>query len=219
MNVKAIVFLSACLAVSVSVGQDAIKRETPRIPSPVFTTIKLPSGAVFASTMVKMAENWENLLFPDPSHVYVVNYRSGMVQSVCSNTDGKMDGWVAQLHPNGRLSSLAHYKNSQLDGRQGIWDAETGFRLVYGEFAKDKKVGFMCVFHENRPRVIQEWEKGKMQGEYLILYDPEGKSTVVPLEGCDAQQAAEMSRANAVLIKDRVGLYRGRESPEVEPCR
>jgi hypothetical protein len=109
--------------------------------------------------------------------VYVAKYPSKKLQGVYSLKAAKIDGAAATLYEAGHLQTLALYSKGSLNGSLKQWD-ETGQRLLYADFKNGRKHGLICLFRDGMPWLVQEWDKGDAEGEYLVQWHDDGPSII-----------------------------------------
>lgn len=164
--------------------------------------IALPSGAVLTEAMLGVPDQWQRKLFPEDVAVFVSKYPDDSVQGVFAMKNAKIEGWAAMLYEDGRLQSLASYKDTRLHGSLKQWE-ENGNRLLYAEYAGGKKQGLTCLFCAGRPWLVQECDRGTVKTECLVKWSG-NVPRAVPSDYLDADSGkwwvalmdfAEMSEA------------------------
>ncbi|MCE5267965.1 MAG: hypothetical protein LLG00_08775 [Planctomycetaceae bacterium] len=163
--------------------------------------LKLPSGVALTEVKLEMPHNWEDKLYPEGLSIYRAEYPGGSVRALVTISEaaknkGKFHGWVATLHANGGLQTLAQYKDGELDGPRKRW-AEDGTRLFYAEYKRGKKDGVLCLFQKGRPRWIEEWKwqsQKAPQNEYLVKVASDG-FRLVPANQATSDEKEEMQKA------------------------
>jgi S1-C subfamily serine protease len=131
--------------------------------------INLPSGVQFTEVMLQIPKGWKEKLFPGNSPIFVWKYPNDEIEGIFTYDKGKLDGPAVTLYEDGHLCTLANYCQNDLDGPFRMFD-ENKHRLLYAEYKRDKKWGIVCMFHKGEPRLIQNWDKGKIKEEYLVAF-------------------------------------------------
>lgn len=164
---------------------------------PLRIDLTLPSGAVLCESMLEVPDRWQRKLFPEKTIIYVATWPNGDVRGIFSLDHAKLDGYAIALHETGHLQTLAFYKRANLDGRMIQWK-ETGERLFYAEHKCGNKHGLFCLFRDDLPWLIQEWEKKTIQNEYIVEYLAEGPR-LTPVDQMNDRQREEYGRAVSEL--------------------
>ena len=82
-------------------------------------------------------------------------------------------GWRKIAHANGKVSSLSHFKDGELDGLQTGWH-ENGKKRVQFRYKDGEKDGLWTVRDENGQKEFEFcWKDGKRVGDW-ILYRKDG---------------------------------------------
>ena len=130
--------------------------------------------------------------------IYVAKYPNGNIQAVITfNWVGKLDGPMAILYDSGHLSALAGYTTGELGGALRLWE-ESGRRLLYAEYTKGRKTGLVCLFREDMPWWIQQWDKNNLAAEYLLKW-ADGVPNVIPKAKLGAEEVKELADASKTL--------------------
>ncbi len=146
----------------VSFGDEA---QSPRSDG---NSIQLPSG-----TVVKIASfavhhpKWRDW-FPADQAFFAEKYGDETLKGMHKRYKGRLDGASAVLHENGNLKMLAYYPDGQRQGPCRVWD-EDQHMLFYAKFKDGKKQGVTCLFKNGTPWLIQEWDKGTLQNETVLV--------------------------------------------------
>ncbi len=145
-------------------------------------SITLPSGAALTEAMTETPEKWLDMNFPidqiqKGAPVYIATYPNGELQGVYWYKDGKLHGPAAGIHESGGRCIMANYHMSQRDGRLLHWE-ENGLRCLYAQYTRGKKDGLLCLFRNDTPWLIQEWDKDQLAGEYLVKASGSGFEAV-----------------------------------------
>ena len=111
--------------------------------------------------------DWVEKYFPRGANVSVGKYPNDKVQSICSYYQTKLDGAAATLYENGKLCTLANYHMAARDGWIRVWN-ENMERLYFAEYKRGKKHGLTCLFRDDLPWYVQQYEKGDLVGAYLV---------------------------------------------------
>lgn len=159
--------------------------------------IVLPSGAVLNEPMLDVPEKWQYKLFPENATTYMATWPNGDVRGIFTLDDAKLDGWAIALYESGDMQTLAFYKRAKLDGRMIQW-RENGERLLFAERKHGNKHGLICLFQDDIPWLLQEWEKSKIQCEYLVKH-AEGKFNLVPKPEMNVEETEEYANALSEL--------------------
>jgi len=150
--------------------------------------ITLPSGVVLTESMFTVPGDWRNNLFSKGANVFVKTYpRDQSTRGKFILDDkGKLDGAAAMLYENGELQTLAVYSNNTRNGCLRQWD-EAGKCILYAEYQRGRKNGVLCFLQKGRPWLVQEYDKGRPQSEYLVKWTQESPHilSTVQLTGGD----------------------------------
>lgn len=131
--------------------------------------VKLPSDRQLTQALMELPRDWTKTLFPKDEVVYARKYTSGNVQGVYTFAQAKLNGPAAILYEDGGLSTLASYAMSDRDGPLRRWETDKK-RLLYAEYKRDKKHGAVCLFREDLPWFVQEYDMGEVKAEYLVKW-------------------------------------------------
>jgi S1-C subfamily serine protease len=136
----------------------------------VFDTIPIPSGAAFSRALMEIPDNWQRLYFPDEIDVFVTAYPDAKLEGVFAFNDALLHGPCARLYDNGKLGTLCRYHEGDLDGDLHLWEKNRD-RLLFAQYKRGRKNGFVCLFEAGSPRLVQEWKTGKLLSEHLVSFD------------------------------------------------
>ncbi|NLF10116.1 MAG: hypothetical protein GX594_19370 [Pirellulaceae bacterium] len=182
---------------------------------PLSIDITLPSGTVLCESMLEVPDNWQKIYFPKDTNIYVATWPNGDVRGIFSLEDAKLNGYAVALHEAGHFQMVACYKRANLDGSMIQWQ-ENGERLCYAEHKAGRKHGLFCLFSNDLPWLIQEWDKGIMQKEYIVKYLEEGTS-VTPKDQMDDQDIAEygIALSELAMFEAEFGKYESQLKQEL----
>lgn len=152
-------------------------------------SITLPSGAKLTEAMLEVPRKWEKKLFPDEATVYIATYPNDEIQGVFTLDNAKLDGAAIALFESGYFQTLAFYRRANLNGPMKQWN-ENGECLLYADYKYGRKHGLLCLFQAGSPWLIQEWDKGNVQNEYLVKF-----SELMPKAQMNAEESEEYRKA------------------------
>ncbi len=167
------------------------KASSPRI------YITLPSGAILNEPMLDMPDDWAEKYFPENVVAYLSKWPNGDVRGVYSLDNAKLDGYAIELYESGYFHTFARYKSARLDGRMMQWK-EDGRRLLFAQHKRGNKHGLICLFRNNLPWLLQEWDKGSLQSGYLVSYS-ENRYNLIPKTQFSDRQTEEYGTAQSEL--------------------
>jgi hypothetical protein len=160
-------------------------------------SIRLASGAALTESMLSIPTGWQQSLFPQGIAPFVDTYPNDAVRGVFTLKKGLLHGWAATLYDNGRLQTLALYKDARLHGPLRQW-SKNGERILYADYKCGRKDGLLCFFQKGKPRLIQEWTTGRVQSESLVKWK-QGSPYALPKAQFTENDIAESSRASEEL--------------------
>lgn len=172
-------------------------KKKKRYATPSRLDITLPSGAVLRESMLGVPDHWQDKYFPKTATVYLATSPNGDIRGVFTLDDAKLDGWAIALYESGHFQTLAFFKRANMDGRMIQWK-ENGERLLYAEHKCGNKHGLYCLFQDDLPWLIQEWNKKKIQNEYLVKYVG-GLPNLTPKSQMNDEESEEYGRAISEL--------------------
>jgi hypothetical protein len=146
------------------------------VPPPF--TVTLPSGTELTQTLMEPPRNWIDRMFPDDDQVYVEKFTDGKIRGVYCYAQGKLNGGAVTLYADGGVSTLANYEMSQREGPLRRWE-ESKKRLLYAEYKRDKQTGLICLFRDDLPWFVQEYDRSDVPTEYLVKWSG-GKGEAIP---------------------------------------
>ena len=152
-----------CLVLSVA----ACFGEEEPVPPVAGGAIRLPSGTVVKIASFTAHPKWKQS-FPPDQPFFAEKYAEGNLKGMHSRYSGRLDGASAVLHENGKLKMLAFYPDGQQQGACRVWDEEKNM-LLYAKYQDNKKHGITCLFKDGKPWLIQEWDKGTLQNETMLV--------------------------------------------------
>jgi len=155
--------------------------------------LALPSGARLTEAMLEVSNGWQEELFPKNAIVYVAKYPNNKIQGIFTLKKAKLNGAAASLYENGNIQTLVFYKEADLHGPMRQWN-ENGEWLFYAKFNHGKKHGLACLFQNGTPWLIQEYDKGIAQNNYLVKWT-QSSAIIVPTEQLTSDENFEMSEA------------------------
>jgi len=135
-----------------------------------FNSIALPGGDQFKQRDIELPDDWQSRHFPRDGLVYTSEHSNGQLQGLYSFDGPKLDGAVATFHDSGELASLGFFRDGQRDGAVHLWD-EQSRRILYAEYVRDARQGFLCLFVKAQPRLLQRWmadSRNPATDEYLV---------------------------------------------------
>ncbi|MEN6449922.1 MAG: hypothetical protein ABFC96_05460 [Thermoguttaceae bacterium] len=190
--------------------------DTPRATAALRdVNLSLPSGARLTEAQLLVPGDWRQALFSDRRAVHNAEYPNKSIRGLVTLSDsakskGKVHGWVAALHENGRLQTLSHYREGELDGVRQHWN-EDGKRLFYAEYKRGRKDGVLCLFRQGMPWRIEEWtsrEQKKPVTEYLVMRISEGVRLVPRSEwnNDDLAQMEKEKRESMAVVAQLVAI-------------
>ena len=158
-------------------------------------SIQLPSGTVVTVASFAAHPKWKEW-FPPDQPFFAEKYGDENLQGMHSRYSGRLDGASATLHENGKLKMLAFYPGGQRQGPCRVWDEEQHM-LLYSKYKDNKKHGVTCLFKDGAPWLIQEWDKGALQNETVVVHKGSGFVAVD-----NAEQLAKAKARLSAVEKD-----------------
>ncbi|MGD0383134.1 MAG: hypothetical protein ABSA77_06425 [Thermoguttaceae bacterium] len=130
-------------------------------------SIKLPSGTVVKTAIFAIQPKWKEW-FPPDNAFFAEKYAEGNLKGMHSRYSGRLDGPSVTLHENGNIKMLAFYPEGQRQGAFRLWDEDKNL-VLYSKYQDNKNDGITCLFKDGAPWLIQEWNKGNLQSETLVV--------------------------------------------------
>jgi len=161
--------------------------------------VALPSGKELSQAVMELPKDWTKSLFPNDDLVYVAKYPSDKVQGVHTFYQGKLNGPAATLYEDGGLAALVNYSMSDRDGTIRLWE-ENKRRLLYAETKRGKMHGAVCLFRDDLPWFVQEYDMGDLTAEYLVKWK-DGTSEVLPRDKLTSDDLRETAAARTRLTE------------------
>ena len=146
------------------------------VPPPFAVT--LPSGTELTQSLMEPPHNWIDRMFPDDDQVYVEKFTDGKIRGVYCYTLGKLNGGAVTLYADGGVSTLANYATNEREGPVRLWE-ESKKRLLYADYKGDKPTGLVCLFRDDLPWFVQEYDRSDVPTEYLVKWSG-GKAEAIP---------------------------------------
>jgi S1-C subfamily serine protease len=166
------------------------KPSNPRRSTPVstsssdrFPVVTLPSGASLSHTIVEVPNKWPECNFTEESAARLIKFPNGEPKALHTFLDARLHGPSFLLNEDGEKRWAADYFESDRHGSLRIWDHNSEMSL-FSQYVRGGKKGFVCVFDDGMPWLVQEWDKNRMHGEYLVKWNA-GVPTV-----CDSKQVS-----------------------------
>jgi len=158
-------------------------------------SIQLPSGTVVKIASFATHPNWKECFPPD--HAFFAEKNDeGNLKGMHSRYSARLDGVSATLHENGNLKILAFYPGGKCQGMFRLWDEEKHM-LLYSHYKDNQKHGITCLLNDGTPWLVQEWEKGALQSETVLVRKG---SEFVPVD--DAEQLAKAQKRLSTIEKE-----------------
>ncbi len=193
--------------------------------------IELPSKKVLSDSAPSFTApvQWRQKFFPQGVDVYVARRGGNVVQGVFALNKSKPHGASATLHDNGRLKTIAFYSEGRLNGPVRTWTDEKQ-RLLYAEYRNGDKQGLVCLYRQEKPWLVQEWDRAKLQREYLVSCDSESPAVLssVDIQGNRAELADALGQLNDLeeemrlehsRIRSEISRWASREDRRVKQRR
>ena len=158
-------------------------------------SIQLPSGTVLKTASFAVHPKWKES-FPADRPFFAEKYAEGNLKGMHSRYSGRLDGASVTLHENGNLKVLAYFPEGQQQGSCRVWDEEKHL-LLYSKYKDNKKNGITCLLKDGAPWLIQEWDKGELQSESVLVRKGSDFVTVD-----DAQQLAKAQKRLSAVEKE-----------------
>jgi len=130
-------------------------------------SIQLPSGTVVKTTSFAFHAQWKQV-FPPDQPFFAEKYTEGNLKAIHSRYSGRLDGASVTLHEDGTLKTFMNFPGGHCQGPFRVWD-EDNHMLLYSKCQDDKKHGVTCLFKDGTPWLVQEWDKGELQSESVIV--------------------------------------------------
>jgi hypothetical protein len=87
---------------------------------------------------------------------------------------------------------------------EGLTDK--GERLLYAEYATGNKNGLLCLFREQLPWFVQEWQEGVFKEEYLVMYVDKAPKALPSAKFAEADVAdCDSAREQLGAVERRLG--------------
>jgi S1-C subfamily serine protease len=159
--------------------------------------ITLPSGAELSDTILRIPKNWRGTYFPGANSVYEDKYPDGSLLGFYTYEEGKLHGPAVRLYESGRLMALAHYHMSKRDGELRSWN-EQRQQLLYAKFVRGRKDGLLCLFRDDLPWLIQQWDKDQLVDSCLVKFEV-GVPRAIPETKLSEEETTEYLEAKKEL--------------------
>ncbi len=164
----------------------------PKYVPPPFA-VTLPSGTELTQTLMEPPHNWIDRMFPDDDQVYVEKFTDGKIRGVYCQTQFKLNGGAVTLYAEGGVSTLANYEMSEREGPVRRWE-ESRKRLFYAEYKQGKQTGLICLFRDDLPWFVQEYDRSDVPTEYLVKWS-DGKGEAIPHDRLPPEDLRETAAA------------------------
>jgi len=158
-------------------------------------SIQLPSGTVVKTASFGVHPKWKESFPPDHAF-FAEKYGEGNLKGMHSRHGAGLDGASATLHENGNLKMLAYFPEGQQQGSCRVYDEEKHL-LLYSKYKDNRKHGITCLLKNGDPCLVQEWDKGELQSESVLVR--KGGDFV---SADDPQQVAEAQSRLSVVEKE-----------------
>jgi S1-C subfamily serine protease len=132
-----------------------------------FPSIELPSGSTFSHTIVAIPKDWPDSHFTKEAAVRLTKYANGEPKALHSFLNARLHGPSFLIAENGSGRWAADYYEGNRHGSFRVWGADSKMAL-FAQYVRGGKKGFVCVFQNGMPWLIQEWDKNQKNEEYLI---------------------------------------------------
>ena len=197
LSLSAMVFgaFLVILATALTAGRVSRGDESPAAP-PAGDSIRLPSGTAVKIASFAMNPKWRDW-FPADHAFFVEKFSDETLKGMHSRYAGGLDGASVVLHENGNPKVLWFYRGGQRQGPVRLWDAEKRM-MLYSNYEDSKRHGITCLFRDDTPWLAQEWDKGALQNETVLVRKG---SDLVAVD--DAQQ---LTQAHETLSAVKKGL-------------
>jgi hypothetical protein len=130
-------------------------------------SIRLPWGTVVKISVFAVQPKWTEW-FPQDNEFYAEKYADGNLKGMHSRHVGRLDGPSVTLHENGNLKILAFYPEGKRNGPFRVWDEDKHLQM-YKKYQDDKNHGITCLLRDDTPWFVQEWEKGVLKNETVLV--------------------------------------------------
>ena len=130
-------------------------------------SVQLPSGTVVKIGSFAAHPKWQEC-FPPDKPFFAEKYADENLKGMHSRYSGRLDGASVTLYENGNLKMVAYYPDGQHQGPCRVWDEEQHM-LLYSKYKDNKKHGITCLLKDGAPWLIQEWNKGAMESETVLV--------------------------------------------------
>ena len=130
-------------------------------------SIQLPSGTAVKIASFAAHPKWRES-FPPDQPFFAEKYAEGNLEGMHARYSGRLDGASVTLHENGNLKVLTYYPEGQQQGSCRVWD-EDKHMLLYSKYRDNKKHGITCLFKNDTPWLAQEWNKGDLESETVLV--------------------------------------------------
>jgi hypothetical protein len=134
---------------------------------PGWTSLTLPSGRSLARAAIDISGRALPSMFPVGTDIRVKLHPNGVLATVVSLYNRKLDGPTAALYPTGALRALVKYERGALNGPVRCWN-DNREMIFYGEYKDGKADGVCMTFAGNKPVIVQERRSGQLGQEYTV---------------------------------------------------
>ena len=158
-------------------------------------SIQLPSGTVVKIASFAVHAEWKQV-FPPDQPFFAEKYPEGSLRGMHCRYSGRLDGASVTLHEDGTLKTLMYFPGGHCDGPFRVWD-EDNHIVLYSKCQDGKKHGVTCLFKDGTPWLVQEWDKGELQSESVVVRKGGDFVTVD-----DAEQLAKAKKRLSAVEKE-----------------
>ena len=177
----------------------------PKYVPPPFA-VTLPSGTELTQALMEPPRNWIDRMFPDDDQVYVEKFTDGKIRGVYCYAQGKLHGGAVTLYADGGVSTLASYDMSEREGPVRRWE-ENKKRLLYADYKGDKPTGLVCLFRDDLPWFVQEYDRSDVPTEYLVKWSG-GTAEAIPHNRLPPEDLRETAAARDKIQELQASLER-----------
>ena len=172
-------------------------------------TVTLPSGTELTQSLMDPPANWIDRMFPDDDQVYVEKFTDGKFRGIYNHIPGKLHGGAVTLYNEGSVSTLANYSMNERDGPVRRWQ-ESRERLFYADYKADKPSGLVCLFRDDRPWFVQEYDRSDVPTEYLVKWNGDA-AEAIPHNRLPPEDLRETAAARDKIREIEAALTRAEE--------
>jgi hypothetical protein len=174
--------------------------------------VRLPGDKSIASSVgdLNVRATWDEI-FKQRSPVAVVQQEEYHLAAECEPATKRLDGLLTVVYPTGQPKLHASYKDNKREGTLVRWN-ENGQLLYYEKTRNDKVYEMACLFKDNRPWLIEDYDRFTRVAIYRIDENKVAKTYHDEQETAEDPSARDafdaLKRVRAQLEQEEISLKR-----------